>query len=97
KLTKKRDDVNILLPIFRENNLYSIGSHLTNDLEPALLSLQPHLGRLKVRLLDAGAVGVCFSGSGPSVYALAESREHALCLRDKFDKRFSQVFVVSTY
>jgi len=96
KLTKKRDDVSILLPFLRENNLYSLGSSLSNDLEPSILSLKPHLGRLKERLLDAGAVGVCFSGSGPSVFALAESQEHAQGLRAKFDRRFSQVFVVST-
>ncbi len=97
KLTKKKDDVNILLPFLRGGNLYSIGSSLSNDLEPAILSLKPHLGRLKDKFIDAGAVGVCFSGSGPSVFALAESQKHALNLRAKFDKRFTQVFVVSTY
>ncbi|MBI3602074.1 MAG: 4-(cytidine 5'-diphospho)-2-C-methyl-D-erythritol kinase [Candidatus Omnitrophica bacterium] len=98
KLTKKKDNVNILLPFLRGNNLYSIGSSLSNDLEPAILSLKPHWGRLlKEKLFDAGAVGVCFSGSGPSVFALAESQKHALSLRARFDRRFSQVFVVSTY
>jgi 4-diphosphocytidyl-2-C-methyl-D-erythritol kinase len=97
KLTKKRDNVNIVLPFLGENNLYSIGAHLSNDLEPAILDLQPHLGRLKKKFLDAGAVGSCFSGSGPSVFALAESQKHAISLRAKFDKRFAQVFVVSTH
>lgn len=96
-LTKKKDDVNIWLPFLGKNNLYSIGSGLSNDLEPALLSLKPHLRGLKKKLLDAGAVAVCFSGSGPSIFALAESQKHALDLRAKFDKRFAQVFVVSTY
>jgi 4-diphosphocytidyl-2-C-methyl-D-erythritol kinase len=97
KLTKKRDDVNIWLPFLGKSNLYSISAGLSNDLEPAILSLQPHLGRLKEKLIDAGAVGVCFSGSGPSVFALAESQKHALSIQAKFDKRFAQVFVVSTY
>ncbi len=96
KLTRKKDDVNILLPFLRENNLYSISSSLFNDLEPAILKLQPHLGRLKDVFIDAGAIGVCFSGSGPSVFALAKSRKHALSLRAQFDRRFSQVFVVRT-
>lgn len=96
KLTKKKDDVNILLPFLRENNLYSIGSSLSNDLELAILSLKPHLGCLKRKLLDAGAVSSCFSGSGPSIYALAKSQKHAESIRAHFDKRFTQVFVVST-
>ena len=97
ELTKKKDNVSILLPFLRGNNLYSIGSSLSNDLEPAILSLKPHLGRLKEKMLDAGAVGVCFSGSGPSVFALAESQKHALGLRARFDGRYTQVFVVSTH
>ena len=97
KLTKKKDDVSILLPFLKEGDLYSIGSSLSNDLEPAIMSLKPHLGYLKGKFIDAGAVGACFSGSGPSVFALAQSQKHALNLRAKFDKRFAQVFVVSTY
>ena len=97
KLTKKRDDVSILLPFLREGDLGSIGSHLVNDLEPAMLSLKPHLRGLKQKFVDAGAVGVCFSGSGPSIFALAESEKHALSIRARFDQRFAQVFVVSTH
>ncbi len=97
KLTKKRDDVNILLPFLGKNNLYSIGSRFVNDLEPAILSLKPYLGSLKRKLIDAGAMGACFSGSGPSVFALAESQKHAESLRAKFDRHFSQVFVVCTH
>ncbi len=97
KLTRKRDDVNILLPFLRGNNLYSVGSHLWNDLEPAILSLKSHWGPLKSKLLDAGAVAVCFSGSGPSIFGLAKSQKHAQAIRARFDKRFTQVFVVSTY
>ena len=96
KLTRKKDDVNILLPFLKEDNLYSICSNLSNDLEPAILALKPHLGLLKDKLLDAGALGVCFSGSGPSVFALAKSQKHAQAIRAAFDKRFAQVFVVST-
>jgi 4-diphosphocytidyl-2-C-methyl-D-erythritol kinase len=96
KLTKKRDDANIWLPFLGKNDFNALGSRLSNDLEPAILSLKPHLGSLKEKLLDAGAVGVCFSGSGPSVFALAQSQKHADSIRAKFDKRFSQVFVVST-
>ena len=96
KLTRKKDDVNILLPFLKEDNLYSICSNLSNDLEPAILALKPHLGPLKNKLLEAGALGVCFSGSGPSVFALAKSQKHAQEIRAGFDKRFAQVFVVST-
>ena len=95
-LTNKKDNVNILLPFLRKGDLVQLAGALSNDLEPAILSLRPDFVNLKKKLLDAGTLGVCFSGSGPSVFALAESQKHALSLRAKFDKRYTQVFVVST-
>lgn len=95
-LTRSTDNVNILLPFLRKGDLLRVGESLANDLEPAILSLRPDFVLLKKKLIDAGAAGVCFSGSGPSVYALAQSQKHAFELRAKFDRRYSQVFVVHT-
>ena len=96
KLTNKKDNVNILLPFLRKGDLVRLAGSLSNDLEPAILSLRPNFIYIKNKLLDAGATGACFSGSGPTIFALAESQKHALSLRAKFDRRYTQVFVVST-
>ena len=96
KLTNKKDNVNILLPFLRKGDFVRLAGALSNDLEPAILSLRPDFIYLKKRLLDAGATGVCFSGSGPSVFACVQSQQHAQSLRAKFDRRYTQVFVVST-
>jgi len=95
-LTNKKDNVNILLPFLKKGDLEGLARALSNDLEPAILSLRPDFINLKNRLLDAGATGVCFSGSGPSVFACVQSQKHALSLRAKFDRRYTQAFVVST-
>lgn len=95
-LTNKKDNVSILLPFLREGRLAQIAGALSNDLEPAILSLRPDFALIKKKLSDAGALGVCFSGSGPSVYALALSRKHANTIREAFDRRYAQVFVTST-
>jgi len=95
-LTNKKDNVNILLPFLRKGQFFGLTGVLSNDLEPAILSLRPDFIRLKQKLIDAGSPGVCFSGSGPSVFACAESKAHALRIRAKLDRRYSQVFVVST-
>lgn len=96
KLTNKNDNVNILLPFLRQGDIKGLSEHLSNDLEGAILSLRPDFLSLKKKLLSAGALGVCFSGSGPSVYAMAESLSHAQAIKNKFDRRYSQVFVVKT-
>ena len=95
-LTNKKDSVNILLPFLRKGEVVRLAGALSNDLEPAILSLRPDFIYIKKKLLDAGAIGVCFSGSGPSVFALAESQKHAFGIRAQFDKRYTQVFVIST-
>ncbi|MDE1920123.1 MAG: 4-(cytidine 5'-diphospho)-2-C-methyl-D-erythritol kinase [Candidatus Omnitrophica bacterium] len=95
-LTNKKDNVNILLPFLRKGDVARLAGALSNDLEPAILSLRPHFIYIKRKLIDAGAAGVCFSGSGPSVFALAQSQKHAFELRARFDKRYTQAFVVST-
>jgi 4-diphosphocytidyl-2-C-methyl-D-erythritol kinase len=95
-LTNKKDNVNILLPFLRKGDLGRLAGALSNDLEPAILSLRPDFIYLKKKLLDAGAIGVCFSGSGPSVFACGQSQKHALRIRAQFDRRYTQVFVVRT-
>lgn len=95
-LTYNRDNANILLPFLRVNDVIQIGRHLTNDLEAAILSLRPEFKILKEKLVHTGALGVNFSGSGPSVYALARSLEHAKQIRAGIDRRYAQVFIVAT-
>jgi 4-diphosphocytidyl-2-C-methyl-D-erythritol kinase len=96
KLTTNKDNVSILLPYLRRGVSSGVGTSLSNDLERAILSLRPDFENLKMKLSDAGSIGVCFSGSGPSVFALANSAAHAGQIKAQFDRRFSQVFVVST-
>ncbi|MDN4474203.1 4-(cytidine 5'-diphospho)-2-C-methyl-D-erythritol kinase [Demequina zhanjiangensis] len=58
----------------------ALGSALTNDLQPAALRLAPHLQDVIDAAKDADAVGAIVSGSGPTVAALARSRQHALAI-----------------
>ena len=59
-----------------------IAEHLYNGLEAALGPLQRNIVKMKAALLAAGALGVAMSGSGPTVFGLARSWDHARQLRD---------------
>lgn len=61
-------------------NAEALGDALVNDLQPAALSLAPHLQSVMDAALEADALGVMVSGSGPTVAALARSRQHALAI-----------------
>jgi 4-diphosphocytidyl-2-C-methyl-D-erythritol kinase len=64
--------------------LERLGELLFNDLEAPVLRRHPEIGDVKQRLLDAGALGAVMSGSGPTVAALARSKEHAASLARRF-------------
>jgi len=54
-----------------------IGQALFNGLEPAAFSLLPQVKAIKDRLLGSGALGALVSGSGPTVFGVADSHKDA--------------------
>jgi 4-diphosphocytidyl-2-C-methyl-D-erythritol kinase len=69
-----------LMQALRAGDPVALGKALHNDLQPAALSLRPELSRTLDVAREAGALGVLVSGSGPTVAALARSRQHALAV-----------------
>ena len=73
-----------LMQALRAGDPSALGAALHNDLEPAALELAPDLAEPLAVAQDAGALGVVVSGSGPTVAALARSRQHALVIAAAF-------------
>ncbi|MFD6136966.1 4-(cytidine 5'-diphospho)-2-C-methyl-D-erythritol kinase [Isoptericola sp. NPDC060257] len=69
-----------LMQALRAGDAHALGPALHNDLEAAALSLRPELERTIAVAREAGALGAFVSGSGPTVAALARSRQHALAV-----------------
>jgi 4-diphosphocytidyl-2-C-methyl-D-erythritol kinase len=69
-----------LLQALRAGDAPAVGALLHNDLQQAAVELAPHLVETLSVAEDAGALGVVVSGSGPTVAALARSRQHALVI-----------------
>ena len=97
QLTKKNDDVNILIRNLRKNNINDVYALLRNDLEAVVMRFCPQVLRLKERLKLFDSQGFMVSGSGPSVYGLMESEQQARLVAKKIAKVYSQVFVVRTF
>jgi 4-diphosphocytidyl-2-C-methyl-D-erythritol kinase len=73
-----------VLQALRAGDPHAVGLALHNDLQAAALELAPGLADAIAVAQDAGALGVIVSGSGPTVAALARSRQHALLLAAAF-------------
>jgi 4-diphosphocytidyl-2-C-methyl-D-erythritol kinase len=69
-----------LLQALRAGDAPAVGALLHNDLQEAAVELAPGLVETLSVAEDAGALGVVVSGSGPTVAALARSRQHALVI-----------------
>ena len=96
RLTKKKDDVNILRSHLKTSNIIGVGRCLRNDLESSILELSPQLAGLKKRLKLLNTQGVMISGSGPAVFGLTSSPKLAEDLLEILKRRHSQVFAVRT-
>jgi 4-diphosphocytidyl-2-C-methyl-D-erythritol kinase len=64
----------------RAHDAAALGAAMHNDLQPAAVSLRPQLAKVLAAGREGGAVAGMVSGSGPTVFFLAESRDHAIDL-----------------
>ena len=69
-----------MMTALRSGDARALGAALSNDLQPAAISLMPALGDVLDAGLEFGALGGIVSGSGPTVAFIAESNEAALDL-----------------
>jgi 4-diphosphocytidyl-2-C-methyl-D-erythritol kinase len=69
-----------MMTALRSGDAASLGRALSNDLQPAALSLQPRLEEVLRTGMDNGALGGIISGSGPTVAFLVSDTEHSLDL-----------------
>lgn len=67
-----------LMSALATGDVEALGDALTNDLQPAALSLRPSLRRTLTAGRELGALGALVSGSGPTCAFLVKSDDHAL-------------------
>ena len=73
-----------LMAALRRGDAHALGRALHNDLQPAAMSLRPHLAHVLSVGHEYGALGGLISGSGPTCAFLARDDEHALDLAVAF-------------
>jgi len=69
-----------MMTALRSGDAASLGRALSNDLQPAALSLQPQLKEVLRTGLEFGALGGIVSGSGPTIAFLVADTERGLDL-----------------
>jgi 4-diphosphocytidyl-2-C-methyl-D-erythritol kinase len=75
-----------VIEALRRRNVATLALALTNNLERVVEPVLPVIGRMKAALLAAGALGAIMSGSGPTVFGLARSLDHARQVRSRVSR-----------
>ena len=73
-----------------------IAATLYNGLEAAVMPTRPEIARMRAALMAAGALGALMSGSGPTVFAVARSFEHARQIRRRLTRGSWRCWAVRT-
>lgn len=73
ELTAPRQEITILRQCLESGDIEGLGAACFNDLEAVVLSHCPVVHDVKQALRQPGVLGVCMSGSGPTVYAVCAS------------------------
>lgn len=73
----RRPDTRAMLTALSEGNVAKIADGLANVLEEATMKAHPIIGDYKRLLVENGAAASLMSGSGPTVFGLAEARAEA--------------------
>ncbi|PNZ67849.1 4-(cytidine 5'-diphospho)-2-C-methyl-D-erythritol kinase [Staphylococcus croceilyticus] len=67
---------------------------LSNRLEPVSMSLHPEIEKIKNNMLQCGADGALMSGSGPTVYGLAQKESQAKKVYNAVNGCCNEVYLV---
>jgi 4-diphosphocytidyl-2-C-methyl-D-erythritol kinase len=73
-----------------------IAAALTNNLQAVVEPAVPAIAKMKAALLAAGALGAVMSGSGPTVFGIARSFDHARAIRRRVTRAGWSVWAVRT-
>jgi 4-diphosphocytidyl-2-C-methyl-D-erythritol kinase len=73
-----------------------VAASLYNGLERAARAAHPQIGQMQAALVAAGALGAAMSGSGPTVFGIARSWEHARQIRARVVRGSWECWAVRT-
>ena len=78
-----------------ENNDYHLlCNSLSNRLEPVSMAMHPDIKKIKDNMLQCGADGALMSGSGPTVYRLAQKERQAKNIYNAVNGCCNEVYLV---
>jgi len=95
-LKKEKNNTKGMLNALKEGELPGIAKNLFNSFEGLIIKKYPEIGKIKDRLIEEGALGALMSGSGPTVFGIAQNKEQALKIYEKLKSEYKSIWAVQT-
>lgn len=95
-LKKEKNNTKGMLNALKEGKLPGIAKNLFNSFEGLIIKKYPEIGKIKDRLIEEGALGALMSGSGPTVFGIAQNKEQALKIYEKLKSEYKSIWAVQT-
>jgi len=95
-IKKDKNNTKAMLKALKERELQGIAKNLFNSFEGIIIKEYPEIGNIKNRLLEEGVLGALMSGSGPTVFGIAQNKEQALKIYEKLKSEYNSIWVVQT-
>jgi len=95
-LKKEKNNTKDMLKVLKDRELPGIAKNLFNSFEGLVIKKYPKIGKIKDRLIEEGAMGALMSGSGPTVFGIAQNKEQALKIYEKLKSEYKLIWAVQT-
>lgn len=91
-----RPDTNLLMEAIKDKDIKRVSKNMRNVLENVTAGKYGIIKDIKLKLLEAGALGSMMSGSGPTVFGIFEDRKSAEYAYNKIKSDRWDCFLTST-
>jgi len=95
-IKREKNSTIAMLKALKEGGLEGIAKNLFNSFEGLVIKKYPEIGKINDRLVEEGALGALMSGSGPTVFGIAQNKEQALRIYEKLKSEYKSIWAVHT-
>ena len=97
KLTKKRLNIKLIKELIKKEGMRGVSKFpLYNKLEEVVIERFPTLRDIKAKLIEAGATGALMTGSGSTIFAVAEDKERVKSILGRLGRKVRVYAVQAT-
>jgi len=96
EIKRGKGNTKAMLAVLKEGKPQEIAKNLFNSFEGLIIKKYPEIRRAKDRLINEGALGALMSGSGPTLFGIAQNKEKALQIYEKLKPEYKLIWVVHT-